>query len=185
MRRAGPRSHSEEVKESGLSASNTSALSAGHRSPSIPTATPRVSTSRPLEQVYSHRERAPTTQAHESEVSPQPGAGNAGSPCCHGNRWHSQHRLQASHLLQLQSRIMSFHFRSWHKVLLLSRQKMYPETEGGHSQAGQVTRKEKCSSQCKKDLFVVLFCFFRGHGQYPCTPPSGLEPHWPLFSHIS
>lgn len=166
------------AQESGLSASNTSALSTGHRSPSKPTATPQVSTSSSLEQVYSHRERTPRTQGRENEVSPQPGAGNAGSPCCHGNRWHSHHRLPRPPISCNYSQgLCRSTFGHWHKVLLSVRQKRYPETEGGHSQAGQVTRKMLKPMQegpCFLFCFVLVFL-----GDMVSIPvlPSGLEPH--------
>ena len=52
------------------------------------------------------------TQGHENVVAPQPVAGNAASPCCHGNRvaW-STHSPSTSHLLQLEPRIMSLNFQ--------------------------------------------------------------------------
>lgn len=110
--RAGPRSHREEIEEIGLSASNTCALSTEHPFPSIPTASLQVSISRPQSRsTLSGEGRTPRTQdmtmrwplSQQQEMQDHLAAMETGGTV-------SADSL-ASHLLQLQSRIMPFNFQ--------------------------------------------------------------------------
>lgn len=156
MRRAGPRSHSEEVKESVRSVCLQHRCTKHWASIApIPTATPQVSTSTPLEQVYySHRERTPRTQGHENEASPPQeqetqdhlaametgGTVSTGLP--------SPAITVKDHVFQLS--VAGIKYSSWPNRKCTQRQKV------ATAKLVRSQEKKKCSSQCKKD---PVFCF--------------------------
>lgn len=137
------------------------------------------------------KEEPPTTQGQDNEVASRPAAGNAGSPCCHGNRRQSQQTprppISLSHLWHFDPRSMSLNFHLLAQILPLALHKMYPETEGGHSQAGQGTTERKVLKPMQERPCWGARGVGTGlkkKGQHPCSPLRQ-EPHWPLFSHIS
>lgn len=106
--------------------------------------------------------------------------------CCHGNRWHSQHSSLGLPPSSLPSpAITAKGYVSKLSVVGINtplsptrnvpRDRRWPRP----SWPGHKVRKN-----AEANARRTVFLFFKGHGQYPCVP-LGLEPHWPLFSHIS
>lgn len=175
--RAGPRSHREEIEELGLSASNTCALSTKHPFPSIPTASLQVPISRPQSRsTLSGEGRTPRTQ----DMTMRWGGPSASSRKCRITWLPWKQVAQSAQTpwppisCNYSQGLCLSTFSCWQKVLLVAPQKTYPEL-----QPRRPGHKIKKNAQANAGRTI----FLKGHGRYPCAP-LGLEPHWPLFSHI-